>query len=216
VPGDNGNVRILLADPHPPRREGLRLALQGDGFSVCAEAADADAAVAAALRERPQVCLLDARLPGGGISASARITAKLPETAVVVIAASEDDADLFDALRAGASGYLLQDTNPERLPAIVRGVLHGEAALSRRLAARVIAEFRARSRRRELAMADAPAVTLTGRESEVLDLLLEGLDTGEIARRLFIAPGTVRTHVAAVLRKLHVRDREAALRLLAR
>ena len=213
---DGDPVRVLVADSHPPRREGLRLTLARGGFEVCAEADDADAAVEAALRVRPQLCLVDERLRGGGIAAAGRITSSLPESPVVVLAADESERGLFDALRAGASGYLLQDTNPERLPAVLRGVLRGEAALSRRLAARVIAEFRARGRRRELAVADAPAVTLTGRESEVLDLLLEGLGTAEIARRLFISPGTVRTHVAAVLRKLHVRDREAALRLLAR
>jgi len=211
----NGRICVLLADSHAPTRAGLRLALERGGFAVCAVAADADGAVEDAERERPQVCLLDVRLHGGGIAAAARITAKLPETAVVMLAAAEDDLDLFDALRAGASGYLSKDTNPERLPAILGGVLRGEAALSRRLAARVIAEFRARDRR-QVAIADASGVALTGREGEVLDLMLQGLGTRDIARRLFIAPGTVRTHVAAVLRKLHVPDREAARRLLSR
>src|SRR4051794_28640403 len=107
----NGRICVLVADSHAPTRAGLRLALEGGGFSVCAEAADADAAVEAAERERPQVCLLDVRIAGGGISAAARITARVPETAVVMLAATEDDLDLFDALRAGASGYLIKDTN---------------------------------------------------------------------------------------------------------
>jgi DNA-binding NarL/FixJ family response regulator len=209
----SGHIHVLVADSHAPTRAGLRLALERGGFTVCAEVDDADAAVEAAERERPQVCLLDVRIGGGGIAAAAHITAKLPETAVVMLAAAEDDLELFDALRAGASGYLLKDINPDRVPAILRGVLRGEAALSRRLAARVITEFRARGRR-QLAVAGAAGVTLTGREGEVLDLMLQGLETGDIARRLYIAPGTVRTHVAAVLRKLHVPDREAALRLL--
>jgi DNA-binding NarL/FixJ family response regulator len=211
----SGRIRVLVGDSHAPTRVGLRLALERGGVSVCAEVDDADAAVEAAERERPQVCLLDVRMFGGGIAAAARITAKLPETAVVMLAAAEDDLELLDALRAGASGYLLKDIDPDRVPAILRGVLRGEAALSRRLAARVIAEFRARERR-HLAIAGAAGVTLTGRQGEVLDLMLQGLETGDIARRLYIAPGTVRTHVAAVLRKLHVSDREAALRLLRR
>jgi len=208
-----GLIRVLVGDSHAPTRAGLRLALERGGLAVCAEVDEADAAVEAAERERPQVCLLDVRMFGGGIAAAARITARLPETAVVMLAAAEDDLELFDALRAGASGYLLKDIDPDRVPAILRGVLRGEAALSRRLAAHVIAEFRARGRR-HFAIADAAGVTLTGREGEVLDLMLQGLETGDIARRLYIAPGTVRTHVAAVLRKLHVPDREAALRLL--
>jgi DNA-binding NarL/FixJ family response regulator len=211
----SARTRVLVGDSHAPTRAGLRLALERGGLSVCAEVDEADAAVEAAERERPQICLLDVRMFGGGIAAAARITAKLPEAAVVMLAAAEDELELFDALRAGASGYLLKDTDPDRVPAILCGVLRGEAALSRRLAARVIAEFRARGQR-HLAIADAAGVTLTGREGEVLDLMLQGLETGDIAQRLYIAPGTVRTHVAAVLRKLHVSDREAALRLLRR
>jgi DNA-binding NarL/FixJ family response regulator len=213
---NEGGIRVLVADDHSPTRAGVKLALQRSGFSVCAEAIDAETAVAAALRERPEVCIVRAQMPGGGIAATARIVAKLPQTAVVVLAADEHESDLFDALRAGACGYLSEDTNPDRLPAILHGVLHGEAALSRRLAARLIDEFRERGRREQVTVPGGRTVTLTGREREVLDLLLQRLETNEIARRLFIGAGTVRTHVAAVLRKLGVPDREAALRLFGR
>lgn len=209
-------LRVLVAGAHAADRKGIRLALEQAGFAVCAEVADADAAVAAAVGELPDVCLVDADLPGSGIAATTRITAKVPETAVVVLAGTPRDADLLDSLRAGAAGYLSKDTSPERLPNILRGVLRGEAALSRRLVARLIDEFRERGDRRRLTVAGGRSVELTGRESEVLDLLLEGLSTVEIARRLFISPGTVRTHVAAVLRKLSVPDRDTAIRLLAR
>jgi DNA-binding NarL/FixJ family response regulator len=209
-------VTVLVAARDAADRTGARLALEEGGLTVCAEAADADAAVAAAIRHRPAVCLVDGNLPGNGLAATARIAAKVPETAVVVLAESTRDDDLLDALRAGAVGYLLKDTNPERLPAVVAGVLRGEAALSRRLVARLIEEFRERGVRKQLTVAGGRSVELTGRESDVLDLLLQGLSTLEISRRLFISPGTVRTHVAAVLRKLHVPDREAAIQLLQR
>jgi DNA-binding NarL/FixJ family response regulator len=207
-------VRVLVADEEAPTRAGIRLALERSGFSVCAEVADAREAVAAALRERPDVCLVGAQLPGNGIAATATITSKLPETSVVVLTSSASEDELFASLRAGAIGYLLKDTNVDRFADVVRGVLGGEAALSRRLVARLIDEFRARGERRRVASAGGRGADLTAREREVLDLLQQGLETNEIAERLFIAPGTVRTHVAALLRKLHVPDRESALRLL--
>ena len=209
-------IRVLVADDQPPERAGVRLALERHGVAVCAEAQDADGAVRAALRERPDACLVDEDIPGGGIALTCEIAAKLPETAVVVIASSPTDEGLFDALRAGASGYLGKNTNPDRLAQVISGVLRGEAALSRRLVARLIEEFRRRGAQRALAVPGDRAVQMTGREWEVLELLREGQTTEEIATTLFIAPGTVRTHVAAILRKLHVPDRDAALELLKR
>jgi DNA-binding NarL/FixJ family response regulator len=207
-------VRVLLADDHPPTRAGVRGALEGQGFSVVAEVGTADDAVATALRERPDVCLLDINMPGNGIAAAAGIAAELPDVAIVMLTVSRDDSDLFDALRAGASGYLLKDTDPERLPLALQGVLDGEAALPRTLVARVIEEFQARGRRRRLAFAKNRGVQLTEREWEVLELLHQRLSTGEIAQRLGVSDVTVRSHIAAILRKLRVPDREAALRLL--
>jgi DNA-binding NarL/FixJ family response regulator len=205
---------VLLADDHAPTRAGVRAALETAGFRVVAEAPDAQGAVEAAERERPDVCLLDIQMPGNGISAAATISQKHTDTAVVMLTVSRDDNDLFDALRAGALGYLLKDTDPERLPHALKGVLEGEAALPRALVARLIDEFRDRSRRRRLPIAHNKGVELTSREWEVLDLLRENLTTGEIAERLFISQVTVRSHIAAVLKKLHVGDRKAALKLL--
>ena len=183
---------------------------------MCAEAADARSAIDAALRERPDVCLLDIHMPGDGIHAAEVIAHKLPETAVVMLTVSRTDGDLFNALRAGASGYLLKDIDPARLPLALRGVLDGEAALPRRLVAMVIEEFRERKRRRRIPVVGRRAVDLTDREWEVLELMQQGLTTEEIAARLFISAVTVRTHVSALLRKLHVPTREAALELLER
>ena len=209
-------IRVLVADDHVPTRAGVRAVLEEDGFELCAEAGDADGAVAAALRERPDVCLLDIRMPGGGIAAAARISTALPETAIVMLTVSRDDADLFDALRAGASGYLLKDIERGRLPGALRGVLAGEAPLPASLVARLVEEFRHRDRRRRLLIASRPGVQLREREWEVLELLHEGLSTAEIARRLFVAEVTVRSHVSAILRKLRVPDRKAAVELLDR
>jgi DNA-binding NarL/FixJ family response regulator len=153
-------------------------------------------------------------MPGSGIAAAARINTELPGTAVVMLTVSRDDADLFDAIRAGASGYLLKDTDPERLPHALRGVVAGEAALPRTLVARLMEEFRARDAPRTIALPSGQIVRLTEREWEVLELMRQGLATREIAQRLFISSGTVRTHVAAILSKLRSPDRPAAIRLL--
>jgi DNA-binding NarL/FixJ family response regulator len=209
-------VRVLIADDHPPTRSGVRAALERSGFIVCAEAADARAAIEAARRECPDVCLLDIHMPGDGIYAAETIARELPESAVVMLTVSRTDTDLFNALRAGASGYLLKDIDPARLPLALRGVLDGEAALPRRLVALLIEEFRERKRRRRLPLVGRRSVELTDRESEVLEAMRQGLTTYEIAARLFISPVTVRTHVSAILRKLHVPTREAALELLER
>ena len=190
------------------------MALEGSGFRVVAEAADAGAAVDAALRERPDVCLLDINMPGNGITAAHEITDRLPGTAVVMLTVSRDDADLFAALRAGASGYLLKDIDPKRLPHALRDVLRGEAALPRDLVARLIDEFRDRGRRRRLPLLSSRGVELTGREWDVLELLREGRRTADIAQRLSISDVTVRRHVSSILRKLRVPSRKAALKLL--
>jgi DNA-binding NarL/FixJ family response regulator len=131
-----------------------------------------------------------------------------------MLTVSRDDSDLFDALRAGAQGYLLKDTDPVRLPHALRGVLAGEAALPRALVARVIDEFRDRGRRKKLTFANRRGVELTSREWEVLDLMYQKLSTAEIAERLFVSQVTVRSHIAAILKKLRVDSREEALKLM--
>lgn len=209
-------IRVLVADDHPPTRAGVRVALEGNGFDVCAEVGDADSAIESARLERPDVCLLDINMPGDGIRAAEAISREFPDTAVVMLTVSRADDDLFDALRAGASGYLLKDIDPARLPLALRGVLEGEAALPRHLVALLIEEFRERRRRRRIPLRGRRGAELTDREWEVLELMRHGASTEEIAARLFISPVTVRTHVSAILRKLHVPTREAAIELLER
>jgi DNA-binding NarL/FixJ family response regulator len=210
----SGSIRVLVADDHPPARAGVTAALERGGFVVCATAADARSAIEAARRERPDVCLLDVHMPGEGIHAAETIARELPETAVVMLTVSRTDADLLNALRAGASGYLLKDIDPERLPLALRGVLSGEAALPRRLVAVLIEEFRERKRRRRIPLVGRRSVELTDREWEVLESMRLGWTTEQIAEHFFISPVTVRTHIASILRKLQVSDREAAIALL--
>lgn len=206
---------MVVADDHAPTRAGVQQALEADGCAVVAAVADGPKAVAAALEHLPDVCLLDVNMPGGGIAAAAEITAQLPDVDVVMLTASRDDDDLFAALRAGASGYLLKDMDPDRLAAALRGVLSGEAALPRALMAKVLDEFRARPRRR-LRRGQPLLASLTPKEGEVLELLALGLGTEDIAKRLFVGQVTVRTHVRAVLKKLHVSNRAEAVELLRR
>ena len=204
---------MLVADDHLGLRTGTRIALEDGGFTVCAEAADGPGAVEAALRERPDVCLIDVVMPGGGIEAAARIAAALPDTAIVMLTVSDDEEHLFGAIRAGASGYLLKDMDPDRLPAALRGVLAGEAAFPRRLVTRVVEEFSERQRRRVPLPAGGRA-ELTGREWETLELLRAGNTTSATARRLGISEVTVRRHISEAVRKLRVPDRRAAMELL--
>lgn len=206
-------ARVLVADDHAPTREDVRAAVEADPrFTVVALASDAADAVQAALRERPDVALLDMRMPGSGAAAAWEITARLPGTRAVMLTVSRSDEDLFAALRAGASGYLLKDMPFDSIGDELAGVLEGHVALPPELVARLVDEFRDSAPRRR-SLVGHNAGQLTSREWQVLDLLRQGLATGEIARRLFVSPATVRSHVAAVLRKLRVPDRGAAIRL---
>jgi DNA-binding NarL/FixJ family response regulator len=209
----NDPIRVLIADDHAPTRADLREAVEQDErFVVVAEAADGAGAVEAALRERPDLCLLDIRMPGSGIAVTRELTTRLPEMKVVMITVSLDDDDLLNALRAGASGYLLKDIDLERLPHALMDTLNGGAAIPRRLVARVVAEFRDHGPRRRAIITER-GYDLTSREWEVLGLLRQGLSTSQIASRLFVSRATVRSHVAALLKKLDVPDRDALRRL---
>jgi DNA-binding NarL/FixJ family response regulator len=208
--------RVLLADDHLPMRAEIRETLEQSGrFDVCAEAADGAAAVREAVEMRPDLCLLDIRMPGNGLAAAWEITSRLPATRVVMLTVSRNDNDLFAALRAGASGYLLKDVDIDRLLEALDGVLLGEPAISKELVARLVSEFRDRSARRRSVLAPAPVdEPLTSREWQVLDLLRQDHSTAQIAAELVLSQATVRSHVAAILRKLRVPDRAAAVRLL--
>jgi two-component system nitrate/nitrite response regulator NarL len=190
------------------------MALERDGMEVCAEVASAEQAVEAALRERPDVCLLDINMPGGGASAASNITARLPHTVVLMLTVSREGEDLLESMRRGADGYLLKDMNPQRLPVAVRAALSGEAALPREMTGFLIEELRHEPHHRQPPVPEQGRPELTRREWEVLDLLCDGAGTAEIADRLFLARVTVRRHVSAILGKLGVGSREEAVRLV--
>lgn len=207
--------RVLIADDRPPMRQRLRKLLEADGqFQVCDETADAAGTVAAAVRELPQLCLIGLRMPGGGAAAAWEITSRQPRTRVVLLTAAEDEAEMFEALRSGASGYLLEDTGAEQLLAELRTVMSGDVVIPRGLVTRLVAEFRDRSPRRRMLIRSPDAPPLTSREWEVLELLREGATTSSIAKQLSLSPATVRSHIAAVMRKLQVPDRESAINTL--
>jgi DNA-binding NarL/FixJ family response regulator len=207
-------LTVLIADDHPLVRAGVSQALTEHGVAVCAQAADAPAAVAAALRERPDVCLLDIDMPGNGIVAARQISEALPETAVVMLTVSDDERDLLAAIRAGAVGYLLKDGDPERLAFALRGAVSGEAAVPRRLMARLLEHVRASDGRRGHGLRMPRGVQLTEREWEVLELMHDELTTRDVAIRLSVSPVTVRRHLSSAVAKLGVDDREAALALV--
>jgi two-component system nitrate/nitrite response regulator NarL len=208
------DARVLIADAQTSTRAGIRMAVDGHGFTVCADVASADDAVTTAVRERPDVCLIDVSLPGGGIAAAEEISAQAPNAVLVMLSGSASDDELLACVRAGARGYLSKDMDPARLPFALRGVLRGEAALPRPLVARLLEELRARERGRHASELARLGVELTHREREVLDLLDRGLQTSEMAERLRISSVTVRRHLSEVLRKLEAPDRAAALRII--
>jgi DNA-binding NarL/FixJ family response regulator len=207
-------TRVVVAGAHLPTRTGIRLVLERNGFEICAEAPDADSAVAAVLRERPELCLVDADLPGGAMLATARITTRAPATDTVVLASEADEQGIVDALHAGASGYLPLEADPEGLVRALRAVRRGEPAVPRSLLGALVDQFRVRERRRRVSVRGGFEVELTRRQSEVLELLREGLGTAEIAARLGLSPVTVRRHLSLVLEKLGVSDRAEARDLL--
>lgn len=210
--GDD-RVRVVIADDHARMRAKIRAALEAGGCEVCGEGASAEDAVRLVAEHRPDAVLLDIHMPGSGIQAAQQIARSAPRTGIVMLTQSREDEDLFDSLRAGASGYLLKDADPATLPAALRGVLAGEAAMPAALVTRVLEEFRAPGRRVLRRKSDA-AAKLSPREWEVMELLAGGLSTEQVAGKLFVSPTTVRVHVSTVLRKLRVRDRESAFRVL--
>lgn len=161
-----------------------------------------------------QLVVLAVDLPGGGFEAAADIGSRAPTAMVVMLTDEENDDEFLRAVRAGARGYLLKSTAPARLASALRGVLRGEAALSRTLAGHLLDEFRQRDRRDSLRQPGGPGEQLTQREWDVLELLERGLPTAAIADRLYVAKVTVRSHVASIVHKLDVPDRDAAVQVL--
>jgi len=206
--------RILLVDDHQLTRTALAGLLQQHGFDVAGEASDGEEAIARARELQPDLVLLDLSMPGlDGLSALPQLREAASSCEVVVLTASGEEANLLAAIRAGAAGYLLKSEPPARIVEFLRGVAHGEAALSGAVARRLLEQVRSNGGRGN-GVPDAIAAALSARELEVLLLLDEHLGTDEIAKRLFISEHTVRAHVKSLLRKLGVSSRREALEAL--
>jgi DNA-binding NarL/FixJ family response regulator len=205
-------LRVLVADDHAPTRDDVCRALTVGGMTVCAEASDAAHAVQQALETQPDICLLDIRMPGGGVAAAWEIAARLPTTKIVMFTVSTEEADLFSALRAGAVGYLVKDVDLRILPRALSDAADGNAAIPRGLVSRMVKQFHGTDPRfRTTAVAGELGPRLTSREWDVLVGLADGLSTREIGRRLHLKPSGVRAHISAIVRKLDVSDRDEAV-----
>ncbi|MCV7431058.1 response regulator [Mycolicibacterium bacteremicum] len=193
---------VLLVDDHPMVREGLRGMIDAeDGLTVVGEAASGNEALTTAAALRPDVILMDLRMPDGdGVTATERILAQLPDTRIVVVTTYETDADILRAVEAGAAGYLLKDASRTELAAAVRDAAAGKTVLAPSVAGRLLGLMR-----------EPVHAGLTAREAEVLALVSRGHTNAEIGRSLHISEATVKTHLLRVFAKLNVSDRTAAV-----
>jgi DNA-binding NarL/FixJ family response regulator len=203
-------IRVLIADDQALIRGGFRMILDAqDDIEVVGEAIDGRDAVELFRRVTPEVVVMDVRMPSmDGIEATRRLTAADPPARVLILTMFDLDEYVFEALRAGASGFLLKDRPPEELVEAVRVVASGEALLSPSVTRRLIEEF---AKRRDAPTLPRELDELTDREREVLVLMGQGLSNSEIAESLFVAETTVKTHVGHVLQKLRLRDRVQAV-----
>ncbi|SOD99489.1 response regulator transcription factor [Blastococcus haudaquaticus] len=200
-------IRVVIADDHPAFRAGLRLLLQDSGLDVVAEAPDGPAAVDAVIEHRPDVALLDLKMPGlTGVEVTGRLHEVAPETRVLVLTMIEADETVLAAIRAGAWGYLLKGAGQEEIERAVRSVADGQVVYGTGVAERVMALLAAGA-----GATVGPFPQLSDREREVLRLVAEGRGNAEVARRLFLSEKTVRNHVSSIFAKLGVTDRASAV-----
>ncbi len=201
------DIRVIIADDHPMFRQGLRALLEALGIEVVGEAENGPAAVRLAHDVQPDVAVMDLHMPGGnGIEATRTITRTSPHIGVLVLTMFRDDDSVFAAMRAGARGYLLKESGAEEIARAVRAVAAGEAIYGPEIARRVLTYFTEMPDPRKSAFPE-----LTDREREVLELIAQGRNNGEIAGILFLSPKTIRNHVSNIFMKLHVADRAQAI-----
>ncbi|KQW00715.1 response regulator transcription factor [Streptomyces sp. Root369] len=209
--GTSGSIRVLIADDQQMVRQGFSVLLGAQpGIEVIGQAVDGLDAIAKVAELGPDVVLMDIRMPElGGIEATRRITCERPEIRVLVLTTFDLDEYVYEALRAGASGFLLKDASAEQLAEAVRVVAAGDALLAPGITRRLLAEF-SRLDNRPRSPLKSRVGELTERETEVLALIAQGLSNAEIAERLVVAEQTVKTHVGRILVKLGLRDRTQA------
>ena len=205
---------VVIADDQTLVRGGFRLILNSAGIPVVAEASDGKEAVAAALKYRPDVMLMDIRMPEmDGLEATRRILASRPgqDMRIIILTTFDLDHYVYTALAAGASGFLLKDVSPEHLIAAVQLVRSGDALLAPSITRRLVERFAGQQPALALAPADGDLSALTPRELEVLGLIARGLSNAELASALTVSEATAKTHVARILAKLQLRDRVQAV-----
>ena len=201
-------MRIVLADDHALVRDGVSSLLQAWGHDVVGLASDGAEAVSMVARTSPDLVLMDVRMPGmSGLEATRRIGLAQPDVSIVMLTVSEDEDDLFEAIKAGARGYLLKNLEAAQLRSMIDGVGRGEAAITPATAARIIAELGRPSQAAAHEAAAAGSERLTQREVEVLELVTAGLRNKEIAARLSITENTAKFHLRNILEKLHAESR---------
>ena len=198
-------IRVFLADDHELVRYALRTVLEAEGdIEIVGEAGDSDSAIQGCLRLKPEVLVLDLHMPGpGGVEVCRRVREKDGDTNVLVLTSFDEDEELFGVLAAGACGYLLKDTRPERIVHAIRAVAEGQAVFDSAVANRIISGRPQGNNDLEEPLSD--------REMEVLQLMAKGLSNKEIGRELWIGETTVKTHVSHILRKLGQADRTQAV-----
>lgn len=208
--------RILLADDSRLVRVAMSAALEHGGFEICGVVETADQAIELALRERPDLCLLDVYMPGSGIRAAEEICRQAPGTTVVMLSSSERNQDLLDSLRAGATGYLPKDIDRDRLRDTLRRALDGELMMPKSLVAKALREGAKWEGGRAVRLPSGRSAELTARQIEMIDMLADGRTTDEIAERLLIARGDMEQEIAELLATLEVRDTQAAVQRVTR
>jgi two-component system NarL family response regulator len=199
-------TRVLVVDDHALFRKGVASLLRGtEGFTVVGEAQDGREAVAKAQALTPDVVLMDVYMPGmDGLEAARRIMRARPSIRIVMLTVSEEDRNLFEALKAGAHAYLLKSVEPEELFRTLRGIVRGEAFLSPSMATKLLEEF---ARQSGMGATEAAAARVSTREREVLELLTRGAVNKEIAAALGISENTVKNHLKSIMEKLHAENR---------
>ena len=203
-------MKVLLVDDHALFRAGIGSLLSASGHTVVGEAKNGFEALEKARSLRPDLVLMDIQMPEcNGLEATRLIKAEMPEMKIVMVTVSHDDADLFEAIKSGAEGYLIKDMSEEDFNQVLTGVAEGEAPLSRGIATRILDEFARVSRKDESGDSDKDG--LTDREHDVLQLITEGATNKEIAKKLVITENTVNFHVKNILTKLHLRNRAEAV-----
>jgi DNA-binding NarL/FixJ family response regulator len=209
-PGDT--IRVIIADDHALFRRGLQMVLESeDDIDVLAEAGDGDEAVQFATEHMPDLVLMDVRMPArGGIEATREIKDALPHVKILMLTISDEEEDLYDAIKAGASGYLLKEISIEEVADAIRKVHAGQSLISPSMASKLLNEFAAMAKKDEEKQ-QMPAPRLTEREMEVLTLVAQGLNNRDIAKELFISENTVKNHVRNILEKLHLHSRMEAV-----